>query len=143
MIMRGRPFGRGPANILYNSKWLASGGEERRREAIRVGVANRKSFGKAVGGRPSRMHNRDVSPGKLCQSVRDARDFGLTYRRIAKRFGIGRTTAWWHDRNCPDKAGQDLRDKTGNREGSKAEKSGCGRFRQRRGAEELENPSPP
>src|SRR2546426_10335473 len=120
--MRGRSFGRGPANILYNSQWLASGGEERRREAIRVGVANRKSFGKAVGGRPSRMHNRDGSPGKLCQSVRDARDYGLTYRRIAKRFGIGRTTAWWHDRNCRDNTVQNLRDKTEKRGKSKTEK---------------------
>ena len=92
--MRGRPFGRGPANILHNPRWLASGGEERRRQAIRAGVANRKSLGKSEGGRKSKLHTRDGRLTKMGQDVLDARRLGLTYTRIARRFGIGRTTAW-------------------------------------------------
>ncbi len=119
--MRGRPFGRGSANILHDARWLASGGEERRREAIRVGTLNRKSLGKPVGGRGSKLHNRDGTLTKLGQDILDARDFGLPYRRIAKRFGIGRTTAWRHYRDFRENTGQNIRDDIKTRKGPETE----------------------
>lgn len=96
--MNGRPhrFGRGPANVLHDPKFLLSGGEQRRREAIRAGVMNRKSFGRKVGGRSSLLHNRDGTLTALGQDVLDARRWKMSYRRIAQRYAIGKTTVWEH-----------------------------------------------